>query len=81
MTAETQWQNVTLYDYVGKIIGRCRVPKNPFLPSIILWSNRHFRMHVLTDSYIEAYCYLVPVDHMYAGAGPAAKPGGGSEKP
>ena len=72
---ETTWQEVTLYGYDHRAIGKARVPKNPFLPSILLWSNRYFRLGSSPDTYLEARCHQVPIDNMYSLSGaPLAAP-------
>lgn len=78
MSGADVWQDVILLDKEGKQVGRARVPKRPFLPGIILWSNRYFRFLSVNNSYLETSCYLVPVDGMYAQGEPApskAQPG------
>ena len=75
MTPKTEWQEVTLCDYMGRAIGQARLPKRPRLPGIILWSNRYFRWSAINDNYLETTCYLVPIENMYVrGATPSATP-------
>lgn len=67
MTVPPVLADVTLLDVNGGKIGRCRVPRNPGLPAILVWSNRYFRLIHVNNQYLETTCYLVPLQDMYAG--------------
>lgn len=80
MTEATAWHEVKLYDQQGKWVGRCRAPKAPFLPQILVWANRYFRLTVEADVYREASCFLVPIEHMYVQGAPHAAAAPGAKK-
>jgi hypothetical protein len=79
MSAPYGYQDVELHGRDGSLLGRARVPNQPLLPEIICWKNRYFRLLTVSTIYVEAHCYLVPLEDLYVRGEPrgqtAAKKG------
>ena len=81
MPNKVEWKDFNFYGFGGQMAGRARLPADPHPPKIIQWSTRHFIHAPFTGDYVEATCYLVPIEHMYAQPAPPPAPAHGKAKP
>lgn len=79
MTDKVQWADVTLRDVTGAQLGRARVPRTPFLPGILLWGKKYFRLTSEANTYLETECFLVPIERMYVARDKNAAPPEGAK--
>ena len=66
------YASAELHDYAGLIVAVIRVHVVGTPPGVIIWGNRTFAQSFPAMRYNETQSYLVPIEHMHAGA---VKPG------